>query len=303
MNNINKSFEEITRKIFHELHIAQSEDPYIFNRLATLLNCDYFGFTSDFFHDKSCLDVGCGSNGNGSFNLLELGALHVTACDLDDSFIKPVKANLNKFSGKFTLQVEDVQKLSFDNSTFDFVHCAGVLHHSKSVKKGIEELCRVTKSEGYIYIETYGAGGIIRDFTSALRNKYSNDISFKNIVDNLSVKQIQTFIYWLLGEMNRNGDTLVQSDGIQNLIELLFDEDLILTIKDRIQAPVYTENTESELRDFLSRNGIINIRRLKRYPYLKNIRRFLSPIYNEYQNDIAHLLYGDGQVQLIGQKK
>jgi 2-polyprenyl-3-methyl-5-hydroxy-6-metoxy-1,4-benzoquinol methylase len=77
--NKNKSFEETTRKVFHELHMAQSNDPYIFSRLSTLLNSNYFGLRDDFFHGKSCLDVGCGSNGNGSFNLLELGASHVTA--------------------------------------------------------------------------------------------------------------------------------------------------------------------------------------------------------------------------------
>ncbi len=103
MTDQNDSFEKKTRKVFHPLHEAQSKKSYIYKRLTTLLTHEYFGVTRDFFYDKLCLDVGCGSNGNGSFNLLELGAKHVVACDLDSSFIDPVERMLEKFKGRFTL--------------------------------------------------------------------------------------------------------------------------------------------------------------------------------------------------------
>jgi hypothetical protein len=132
-----------------------------------------------------------------------------------------------------------------------------------------------------IYIETYGSGGIIRDFVPLLRTKYSNDINFKNLIDNLPIQEIYSFISWTLDSMKKNGDNFGGKIYYnENLIKQLFDEDMVLTIKDRIQAPVYHENSEEELREMLKNNGVKEIRRLTRYPFLTNLRRYLAPMYN-----------------------
>ena len=46
------------------------------------------------------------------------------------------------------------EKLSFFNEQFDFVHCFTVLEHVTNVRKCIEEMVRITKKGGIIYINT-----------------------------------------------------------------------------------------------------------------------------------------------------
>ena len=46
------------------------------------------------------------------------------------------------------------ENLSFKNNQFDFVHCYTVLEHVRDVKKCIEEIIRVVKPRGVVYINT-----------------------------------------------------------------------------------------------------------------------------------------------------
>jgi len=46
------------------------------------------------------------------------------------------------------------EKLSYLDNQFDFLHCFTVLEHVRSIEKCIEEMIRITKPGGYIYINT-----------------------------------------------------------------------------------------------------------------------------------------------------
>ena len=81
-------------------------------------------------------------------------------------------------------------------------------------------------------------------------------------------------------------------------IQMLFDDDLVLTIKDRITAPAYHEHDAEEITEAFQDLGFTDIARLTRYPEYKNFRRFLSPLYDNYDSRFAKLLYGSGSVQL-----
>ena len=85
-------------------------------------------------------------------------------------------------------------------------------------------------------------------------------------------------------------------------IKELFDKDLILTIKDRIRAPTYLEIDEKEIMEWLKSEGFQKIERLSRYPKYKNIRRFLSPFYYNYNNKFSRFLYGDGVIAIKATK-
>jgi len=296
-----KELEQKTRKIFHGIHRMQGEDKQIYHRLHTLLSTEYLKVDKDFFRGKTCLDAGCGSNANATYNMLELGAQKVYAFDLDKSIFEMAPRCLKKFEGRYELRTGNVLQIDFPDNTFDFVHCAGVLHHTHDVYAGLKELARVTQPGGTLYFDIYGKGGLVRDMTTFLREKYAGDKAFHSMVDNLDEDQLRDCIRWILAVMQEKGDEL--ADKVPGeLIEILFDRDLVLTIKDRIQAPVYHENSEEELVDWLKRNGFKNITRLTKYPRYKNVRRFLSPLYERFDNKYARLFYGSGQVQLKATK-
>lgn len=306
MNNDEIKFNKKTRKVFHNIHVEQNKDDAIYNRLVTLLSTDYLGVEKDYFKGKTCLDAGCGSNANGAFAILSLGAQKVHAFDLDESFILTAKERLKPFEGKFELSADNVLNTKFEDNKFDFIHCSGVLHHTgKRVIEGLKELSRILKPGGQLYFMVLGTGGILQEFDEVLRKKYQTNEKFKKLIDDLDEVQIREFFLSIISSMKDHGDALVKpfSDKTEMVLEDLFDKDFTLTIKDRIQAPVYTESSESELREWLKGNQFKDIRRLKRYPKYDNVRRFLAPLYHEYNSEWARLLYGEGLIQIIATKK
>ena len=70
-----------------------------------------------------------------------------------------------------------------------------------------------------------------------------------------------------------------------------------------IAAPAYHEHTEEQLKTCLREEGFARIERLTRYPYLKKIRRFLSPLYCEHDSEPAKICYGSGLIQLKAVKQ
>lgn len=128
-----KSFEQLTREIFHNIHLGQIENGLPLSRLTSQISEQYLKLPSGYFLDKHCLDAGCGSNANGTLNLLNVGAKHVTAFDLNSDFFVTAHKILEVHKKKYTLDVDDVTKMKYGDASFDFVLCAGVLHHTRSV--------------------------------------------------------------------------------------------------------------------------------------------------------------------------
>lgn len=292
-----RELEKRTREVFHEIHVAQGDDPYIFHRVASLLSTSYLKVDDDFLFDKVCLDAGCGSNAHTTYSLVRMGAKKVYAFDLDETVLESAPKYLHGFEGKYELSVGNILNMDFKDEFFDFTYCGGVLHHTLDVFEGLKELARVTKVGGMLYLEVYGKGGLAREITDFLRQKYVHDQEFKSLVDNVNAEDFVEVFHWIFSVMDDHGDALGKTIPV-SLLEELFDKDLVLTIKDRITAPVYQQISEGELVGWLRDNRFSNIERLTRYPTYKNIRRFLSPFYERHEHKFSKFLYGDGNIQL-----
>ena len=294
--------EKNTRSVFHALHSEQAVDKKIFDRLVGLLSPAYLQVPKDFFKNKECLDAGCGSNANATFSMLSHGAKKVCAFDLDESILAVAPRMLRPYEGKYELKTGSVLDIPYADESFDFVHCAGVLHHSTDVYAGLSELARVTKRGGTLFINVHGKGGVMRDFMTTLRDKYAKDKQFKRFVDTFTEEDLVEMWDFIVSSMVAHQDTLGRQVP-KALVKELFNRDLVLTIKDRIMAPLYTQSTEKELVDWLRKHGFTKIQRISRYPKLHNIRRFLAPLYYQYDNRFSRLLYGEGEPQIIAVKK
>ncbi|MDD5774348.1 MAG: class I SAM-dependent methyltransferase [Candidatus Omnitrophica bacterium] len=296
-----RELEQKTRKIFHKIHAAQGDEPEIFDRLTSLLSCKYLKEKKDFFYNKICLDVGCGSNANATLSMLRMGAKKVYAVDLDKSILETAPRLLSGFEGRYVLDVGNVLDLDYEGDFFDFVLCAGVLHHTADALRGMKELARVTKKGGCLYITIQGKGGLMKEITNLLRDKYAKDTQFKELIDGLDKSHFLELWRWLNGIMREHDDTMAANIP-ESCIKELFNKDLVYTIQDRITAPRYDEFTESEIVDWLRDNSFIKITRLTRYPSIKNIRRFLCPFYYKYDHRFSRILYGDGHIQIKATK-
>lgn len=292
-----------TRAVYDGLHREQLEDEAIFARLTELTTPAYFGVAEDYFRDKLVLDAGCGNNANAAYALLQAGARHVWALDVGEEWMHTARVALEAFQGRYTLVSGDVQALTFETKQFDFVHCSGVVHHLETPAQGFAELARVTRPGGRLYVGIMGASnGILYAWVNLLREKYQQDEVFRQIVDNLSAEQLMWWVEWILVERRTHEETTPKEEAF---FRSLFDRDLVLTIKDRLQAPTWNEFafTEAQVRDWYVAAGFAEVERVTRYPRgIGNVRRFLAPLYHRYENPLARLLFGDGFIQLVGKK-
>ena len=116
----------------------------IFNEINQKLNFN--------FKDKKVLVVGCGTGGEliYLYNVKKADVCGIEP-DLDALDICKMKSKLHNVSeDKFICAYSE--ELPFSECAFDFVYCYTVLEHVNDVEKSIDEMIRVTKKEGYIYI-------------------------------------------------------------------------------------------------------------------------------------------------------
>ena len=99
----------------------------------------------------AALDYGCGS-GNLTRHLVELG-VHVTSADVSDGFLAAVA---KKFAGTGAVEVLKLNGADLSGvpeARFDLIATYSVLHHVPDYLRIVEEMCRVTKPGGVLYID------------------------------------------------------------------------------------------------------------------------------------------------------
>ena len=141
------------------------------------------------FKDKVILDMGCGS-GRFSSELASFKAKKVYGVDssvyglqIAKKIAKEKKVNNLEFKHASVLN------LPFKNEKFDYVFCKGVLHHTKNLKKGLEEFYRVMKKKGGGYLYLYGSGGIFWNSRKMMR-KVMKKIPYKKAFDTLKILEM-----------------------------------------------------------------------------------------------------------------
>jgi ubiquinone/menaquinone biosynthesis C-methylase UbiE len=297
-----KKMQKEIRNIFHQIHQSQLLVKTQYNRTKSLSTTTHLGVEENFFQDKICLEAGCGTFAPASQNMLKGGAKKVYSLDLDESIFEIAPRLLSDWEKKYELVTGSVLDLPFPDEYFDFVICDGVLHCTGDIDKGLSEICRVVKSGGSIYISTMGEGGVMKEFEIILRERYKTDEWFRSFIDNLDSRTVIEL--FLLAQRGNNSDAN-DEECLENVTALqnLLDDDLCLTIKDRIQSPLYDTISVRALLKALSELSITNICRISHPIQFYNIRRYLAPYYYDYSHPVAKFLYGDGYLQVFGTKK
>jgi len=294
-----------TRKIFDNIHRAHLGHEYTKKRLRTLINLKDMGLPPDYFVGKKCADIGCGSSVHGSVNLLELGAAYVSACDYDDSFIEPALSQLIKFSGQFSLDVGSVTNMPYEDNSFDFVLCNGVLHHVVDDVAALNDLARILKPGGNLLLLVAGSGGLLGRFVMEVcRSEYRENREFKDMIDASNAEfQVKGLINWLAENINDvNDDASKNSLVFLKALELLIDEDFILTIRDRLYAPIYRTYNLRDLESLCINAGFSDVTRISRRPHFSNIRKILESVYENYDHKYSKVMYGSGSMLLLIRK-
>ncbi len=128
-------------------HLTSNKKYYTVTRSSR----EYFeGWLKERCRGKRILDYGCG-DAPFSFLVAGNGAAHVTGIDISDVSVENCRtiAREKGLSETMDFQTMDCEHTSFQDSTFDIIFIAGVLHHLDQ-ESAYKELARILKADGSI---------------------------------------------------------------------------------------------------------------------------------------------------------
>jgi SAM-dependent methyltransferase len=102
---------------------------------------------------KKVLEIGCGNGADGTL-FAQQGALY-TGVDLTEAAVASARRHFEVLDLPGEFQIENAERLTFPDGSFDFVYSYGVLHHSPDPAKAFAEIYRVLKPGGKAVLMVY----------------------------------------------------------------------------------------------------------------------------------------------------
>ena len=121
------------------------------------------------FNDKLVLEVGSGA-GRFSNALLSNSNVKLHSVDLSNAVDANRKNNKKYINKNLFLYQADVYNLPFNDNTFDYVFCFGVLQHTPDIEKTIYNLISKAKKNGEVVVDFYP----IKGWYTKIHAKYYN---------------------------------------------------------------------------------------------------------------------------------
>jgi len=135
-------FREIDRRLFGATVLAPAPRPF-----ESLLPRDALG-------GKTILEVGVGMGSHAE--ILAEAAGEFVGIDLTRPAVAATRRRLQLTGRQHAVLLQmDAEKLAFPDATFDLVWSWGVIHHSASTRRALEEIRRVLKPEGRALVMVY----------------------------------------------------------------------------------------------------------------------------------------------------
>jgi ubiquinone/menaquinone biosynthesis C-methylase UbiE len=285
-----------TRKILGKIHEGRVKYKKGYLRVTNYLKLNIK--KKNFFKDKICGDFGCGNHAGNSKRMLIGGAKFVHLVDLSNKIKPEIRKSLKGFEKKYKFTKGTVEKLKFKNNYFDIVNCAGVIHHTNNGLKPFKEILRVLKKNGSALIVVHGGGGLLTRFTMDIaRKEYSKNRLVKKIFDEIMYGKLKKYLPFFKKNLNKSN-----YKKIETLFQIISDNDLRLTIQDRLLSPKYKLYNYKKLKKYLLSIGFKSVIRTPIKPHFDNIRDLLSPLYGNPDHILSKFLYGDGMLRFVAKK-
>jgi ubiquinone/menaquinone biosynthesis C-methylase UbiE len=230
------ALEKNVAKLYEDIHPFIDVEQTIDDYLETLR------IGPEFFKGKNILDCGFGGTGWAVELFARAGAQKVTGIDLNPKWSERIAQRLSNYRHELDLRAGTVLELPFQDNTFDYVHSHGVMHHTTDWKKGVQEMTRVVRPGGTIYLMLYG--------------KFA------------PVGRLIHFCYRTAGKIIPYAWTaaFVNKTGIY--------QDHELSLLDAMYVPIEEHLSAQEIREHLEACGMINIRFFESAKWKK--RKFYS---------------------------
>jgi ubiquinone/menaquinone biosynthesis C-methylase UbiE len=136
-------YDEIDRRFLDSAYYAAGQNVQPFGRFLK----------PDFVSGKQVLEIGCGM-GTHAEMLLRNGA-RLTAIDQTALAVESTRRRLELKQLDARVLLQDAEKLTFPDRSFDVVWTWGVIHHSSSTEQCVSEISRVLRPGGRLMMMVY----------------------------------------------------------------------------------------------------------------------------------------------------
>ncbi len=229
--------EKKTGSIYGSLFTAYSREQFDSSVNLFFTRQKGWGVDLNWFKDKVCLDAGCGG-GRFVVALAQLGAKEVKGIDISAEAVEATNARIQERGlSQASAQQASVLQIPFADASFDYVVSSGVIHHTPDPKTGFQELVRVLKPGGKLFLSVYGKGGL---------KWFTNDVFRYTVCKVIPFKWMEK-VFAAVG---------VPANKRYNILDNLY-------------VPFCYRYTEKEIREWMAKAGFENVRRVKfeRYDY------------------------------------
>ena len=209
--------------------------------------------------DTVVLDAGCGS---GRWSRFIAPKVHqIEAIDPSKSIFFAKKNNIDIKNIRFTHA--GIENIPFENESFDFIFCLGVLHHIPNTKEALSELFKKLKIGGSILIYLYYS----LDNKSVFYNFLFKPINFLRILISKSPKIIKflicdfiaVFIYIPLKFLSRLLKFFFKNDFYKKVPLYYYHDKSFNIIRndslDRFGTPLEKRFSKNEIKEMLIKIG------------------------------------------------
>lgn len=138
----------------------------------------------------SILEVGCGNGALWEKNLdYIIDDVSITLTEMCEEMIEDAQSNLNGSDRNFKFQIADMDRLPFEDESFDVVIANHILFYMKDIDRVLSEIKRVVKPGGKVYCSTIGKNhmkeleGLMLSFSHNVRipeDKLSSKFGLEN---------------------------------------------------------------------------------------------------------------------------
>ena len=173
--------DEVERRFLAESWFAQAPGDPPFSGLIDL----------ESVRGKDVLEIGCGTGVHA--RILAAAGARLTAIDLTPTAVELTRRRLDLAGLDATVLEADAEALDFPDASFDFVWSWGVIHHSRSTERVVEEIARVLRPGGrlafmvyhrtsmtywinYLLIRGVLGGRLLRESPSEIANRYADGV-------------------------------------------------------------------------------------------------------------------------------